>query len=403
MKVLRAFRTEIDPNNVERTLLLKHAGAARWAYNWGLNRKIEAYKVTGKSPSAIDLHRELNRLKKIPVDQGGVPWMYEISKSAPQEALRSLDVAFKNFFRRCKKGDAKKGFPKFKSKRRRIGGFHLTGSIHVFGDRIRLPRIGTVRLKERGYLPLGNPTSVSVTETAGHWFVSVASETSPTITATSQDIVGIDVGITHLATLSTGEVFENPRALRSVECLMRIRSKALSRKVRGSNNRRKAVQCVARLHYRISCMRKDSLHKASTSITKRFGTIVVESLNVKGMMRNRRLSKALSDAAISEFLRQVKYKVSWCGDTLIEAPPFFPSSKTCSDCGHVLDELPLSIRTWTCPSCGRAHDRDVNAAVNLVKLAGSSSVSACCPRSTGRRDPAKLLVGQEPNAACPSG
>jgi putative transposase len=403
MKVLRAFKTEIDPNNIQRTLLLKHAGAARYAYNWGLSRKIETYKATGKSPSAIDLHRELNRLKRESADQGGVPWMYEVSKWAPQEALRSLDVAFRNFFRRCKNGDAKKGFPRFKSRKRGVGGFRLMGPIHVSEDRIQLPRIGTVRLKERGYLPSGDSTSVSITETAGRWFVSVTSEKTPSAVAPSQGVVGIDVGIAHLATLSTGEVFENPRALRSVECLMRVRSKALSRKVNGSSNRRKAVHRIARLHYRILCIRKDAAHKASTSITKRFGTIVVESLNVKGMMRNRRLSKALSDAAIGEFLRQIKYKAAWCGDTLIEAPPFFPSSKTCSGCGHILDGLSLSTRKWTCPLCGRVHDRDVNAAVNLAKLAGSSPASACCPGSTDRRCPVKLSVGQEPNATYPPG
>src|SRR5471030_353236 len=170
---LRAYKTQLDPNNVLRTQLLQHAGAKRWAYNWGLRRKIEEYEKTGKSPSATALHRELNRLKKAPPTQGGVPWMYEVSKCAPQEALRDLDLAFVNFFRRVKEG-GKPGFPRFKSKKRGIGGFRLTGTLKVFERHIQLPRLGRIRLKERGYLPFDEPTvhilSATVTESSGRWF-----------------------------------------------------------------------------------------------------------------------------------------------------------------------------------------------------------------------------------------
>ncbi len=154
MKILRAYKTELDPNNEQKTALLRHAGAARWAFNFGLRRKMESYKVTGKSPAAIDLHRELNVLKKKSIEDGGVPWMYEVSKCAPQEALRNLDRAYANFFRRCKQGAKRKGFPKFKSRKRGIGSFTLTGAIRIAESLVQLPRLGDLRLKEHGYLPV---------------------------------------------------------------------------------------------------------------------------------------------------------------------------------------------------------------------------------------------------------
>lgn len=163
MRISRAYKVELDPNDVQKTALLRHAGAARWAYNWGLRRKIDTYKATGKSPSAIDLHKELNVLKRTDKAFGGVPWMYEVSKCAAQEALRDLDRAYSNFFRRCKEKKAgPKGFPKFKSKHRGIGNFHLTGALRASEDHVQLPRIGSVRLKESGYLPTPDQTEIRI-------------------------------------------------------------------------------------------------------------------------------------------------------------------------------------------------------------------------------------------------
>jgi putative transposase len=227
---VKAFKTELDPNNVQRTMLLKHAGAARWAYNWGLQRKIEAYKATGKSPSAIELHRELTKLKKVPQEAGGVPWMYEVSKAAPQEALRNLDRAFKQFFRRCKAGAKRKGFPRFKSRKRGIGSFSFYGTIRVFDNTIQLPRLGKIRLKEHGYLPTETKIiSATVSERAGHWFVAVSVKGDPTREHGSGTI-GIDVGIKNLAVLSDGTAYENPRALKNAEGRVRLLQKAISRK-----------------------------------------------------------------------------------------------------------------------------------------------------------------------------
>ena len=218
MKILRAYKTELDLNNLQVTACKKHAGAARWAYNWGLACKKQAYKAGERVPSAIGLHRELNVLKK-----NEIPWMYEVSKCAPQEALRNLDKAYANFFRRARlkkqgKHNDKVGFPKFKSRKRGYGSFRLTGTIRVYEDSVQLPRLGMLRLKERGYLPAENETvhilSATVSERAGRWFVSLqVEEEVPDPKANDKPLVGVDLGINALAAVSDGMVIENPRAL----------------------------------------------------------------------------------------------------------------------------------------------------------------------------------------------
>jgi len=400
--IQRAYKTELDPNNVQRTSLFQHAGAARRAYNWGLGRKIEAHKAGEKSPSAISLHRELNALKKVPKDDGGMPWMYEVSKCAPQEALRNLDKAFDGFFRRCKTKAKRKGFPRFKSRRKGIGSFTLTGAIHVSETHVQLPRLGHLRLKEHGYVPIGAKiTRATVSERAGRWFVSLALEEENERTV-GTEILGVDVGIKSLAVLSDGTVFENPRALKAATQRLRRLQKGVSRKRKGSRNRRKAKHRLARQHYRVSCVRRDATHKATTAIAKRCAVVGIESLNVSGMMKNHCLAGALSDAGMSEFLRCLKYKVAWHGGEVVEADRWFPSSKMCSVCGEVRHNLTLRDRVFHCVSCGHIQDRDENAACNLRNMAVSSAVSACGEESSGlvHLDPVKLSsVKQEPNAS----
>lgn len=397
MIILRAYKTELDPNNIKRTLLLKHAGARRWAYNWGLRRKIEEYEKAGKSPNAKALHKEINRLKKTEV-----PWMYEVSKCAPQEALRDLDEAYDHFFRRVKEG-GKPGFPRFKSKKHGVGGFRLTGTIKVLERHIQLPRLGRIRLKERGYLPFDNPKirilSATVTERAGRWFVSLQVEEEVETKEPIQEIGGADVGINALATLSDGKRFDNPRTLARAERKLKHLQRSVSRKKKGSENRRKANRRLAQAHARVARIRENTLHVISSAIAKRFGVVGMEDLNVDGMCRNRCLSKALHDAAIAELARQVEYKIGWNGGLVILAERFFPSSKMCSRCHVVKAELPLSERTFQCDECGLVLDRDENAARNLkaVAASGTETLNACGgdvrPR-VGRQTPAK----QEPNA-----
>ncbi len=377
MRRIRGYKTELDLNNHQITLCKKHAGAARWAYNWGLKRKQEVYQQTGRSISAMELHRELNKLK-----QTEVPWMYDVSKAAPQEALRDLDKAFKRFFQRVQlkkegKLKGKVGYPRFKSKKRGgLGSFRLTGSIHVFEKAIQLPRLGLLRLKEHGYLPtqVVKILSATVSEKAGRWYVSVqVEEHQPDPSPAKGPVVGIDVGLSRLACLSDGTSFENARALKKGLKKLRRASRAHSRKQKGSANRKKAAQKLAKVHARIGNIRRDVLHKATTTIvakTKPDGErpccFALEDLNVSGMLKNRRLARAVADVGWSEFRRQLTYKAGFAGSTTSLINRWAPSSKTCSCCGWVNEHLMLADRVFVCLDCGYLADRDYNAAKNLA-------------------------------------
>jgi putative transposase len=381
VKVLRAYKTELDVNNVQRTALRRHAGAARWTYNWGLCRKKEAREAGKKAPTAIDLHRELNALKETELQ-----WLYEVSKCVPQESLRNLDRAFQNFFRRRENGAKKKGYPKFKSRKRGIGSFSLTGSIHVTETTVQLPRLGMLRLKEAGYLPVQGVKILraTVSERAGRWFVSLqVEEKHSDLKPKDGGALGIDVGVRQLAVLSDGTLFENPKALYAAERRLRHAQRTVARRRNGSANRRKAVKRVARLHYRVCCIRNNAIHKATSAvIAKQPSAIGIESLNLAGMVRNHRLARAVSDASLAELHRQLEYKARWAGIEVGKADRWFPSSKTCSACGAVKEDLFLGERTYRCDACGLALDRDVNAAINLRSMAlrsmaASSAATAC--------------------------
>jgi putative transposase len=352
VQVKKAFKYELDLNNEQRTACLKHAGAARWAFNFGLRRKKEAYAAGEKTPTAVDLHRELNALK-----QSEIPWMYEVSKCAPQEALRNLDRAFINFF------EKRSRFPKFKNRKRGIGSFRLTGSIRISGKTIQLPRLGLLRLKEESAV-VGKILSATVSEKAGHWFVSVQIETSIAVPDNQGPAVGVDLGVKVLATLSDGQVFENPKSYRRKLNVLKRAQRTVARRQEGSKRRERAKRRVARLHYRIANIRSDAIHKMTTFIAKHSSVVGIEDLNVIGMVKNHRLAGAVSDAAFGEVRRQLEYKCQWYGSELVVHDRFMPSSKTCSRCGEVKDSLSLSERIFRC-DCGHEMDRDLNAAMNL--------------------------------------
>jgi putative transposase len=370
MNISRGFKTELDLNNKQRTACVCHAGVARFSYNWGLERKIAAYQAGEKTPSAIDLHRELNCLKKTELS-----WMYDVSKCAPQEALRDLDRAFQHFFRRVKEKKAGKsikvGFPHFKSRKKGLGSFRLTGAIRIFEGHIQLPRLGVLRLKERGYLPTGDVhiLSATVSEKAGRWFVSVQVEMEiPDPEAQEKPAAGVDLGIQRMAQVSDGTCFENPRALKKSLTRLKRLQRRVSRRKQGSANRQKAVQQLARAHYRVANIRKDSLHQATTWLARSKSAIVLENLHVNGMLKNHHLAQAIADVGLYEFRRQLQYKGQWYGCEVFLADRFFPSSKQCSRCGTIKDSLGLGQRTYHCEKCGLVIDRDWNAAINLEQL-----------------------------------
>jgi putative transposase len=402
--VQRAYKTELNLNDRQVTTCRQYAGAARWAYNWGLQVKQERYKATKKSPTAIDLHRELNALKKTQV-----PWMYQVSKCAPQEALWNLNAAFKNFFRRCalkkqEKWKGKLGYPQFKTKKKGLGSFRLTGRIVVSEKAIVLPRLGRLRLKEPDYLPTNGVQilSATVSEQAGHWYVSLQVEEKQVVPENTGPVVGIDLGIRSLATLSDGTVIANPRHLkRRLKKLKRLQ-RVVSRRKKGGKNRKKAVKKLARLHRQIKHQRSNTLHQVTTRLAKTKSVLVIEDLNVRGMLKNHRLAQAIGDVGFSEFKRQLLYKAIWYGSRVLLADRWEPSSKRCSGCGWLDEELTLADRTFHCEQCGLVLDRDLNAAINLVKLAGSSSDSqnACGATGAGAKHTPRVKLAaqkQEPN------
>jgi putative transposase len=376
MLVTRAYKTELDLTNRQVTACRQHAGAARWAYNWGLKRKQEAYAQTGKSPSAVELHRDLNALK-----QTAVPWMYAVSKCAPQEVLRNLDTAFTNFYRRCAlKRDSKLtgtvGYPRFKSKKRGLGSFRLTGTIIVFAGSIQLPRLGRLRLKERDYLPTTSSSDVhiltaTVSEHAGHWYVSVQVEQEQVVPVNTGPVVGMDLGIKTLATFSDGTVIANPKALQWRMRKIKRLSRAVTRKQLGSKNRAKAARALGQLYRVVANQRANTLHQLTTRLAKTKSVIVIEDLHVAGMLKNHHLAQAIGDVGFAEFRRQLTYKAAWYGSRVVVASRWEPSSKTCSNCGWVHPTLTLAERVFRCqqPGCGLTLDRDLNAAINLAKLA----------------------------------
>jgi putative transposase len=280
-----------------------------------------------------------------------------MSKCAPQEALRNLDSAFAHFFRRAQlkaqgKHQGKVGYPMFKSKKRGLGSFRLTGSIVVFPCAIQLPRLGTLHLKERGYLPThAKILSATVSEHAGHWCVSVLVEQEQQVPANSGPVVGVDLGIKTLATCSDGTVFPNPKPLkRRIKTIKRLQ-RAVSRKQKGSQNRKKAARKLGKQHRKVAHQRANTLHQITTRLTKTKSVVVIEDLHVVGMLKNHRLAQAIADVGFAEFRRQLVYKAAWYGCRVVVAGQWESSSKTCSGCGWVDADLPSATASFT---AGRA-------------------------------------------------
>ena len=363
-KIPKGFKVELNPNNRQVTLFKMNCGASRWAFNWALAKKKEAFEKKEKIPNNIELHRELNKLKGTEV----LPWGFEVSKCSFQNGLINCDIAFKNFFARCKKKvKGKKGFPKFKSKKNEKQSFKLDGSIYISDkNHIKLPRIGEVKLKESDYIPLdAEIKSVTVSSKAGKWFVSCLIEDMvKAAPAPINEAVGVDLGIKVLATCSDGTIFENPKALKKNLKKLKRKQRQLSKKKKGSKNREKAKKKLAKLHNKISNIRKDALHKATSSIVQKNNVIVLEDLSASKMMKNHKFAQSIGDASFYEFRRQVEYKAKWNGQTVIIANRFYPSSKLDHKSGKVNNSLTLADRTIIHDD-GTTTDRDLNAAINL--------------------------------------
>lgn len=362
MLVQKAHKLQLLPNNQQETQFISWCGVARWVYNWGLEHKVKAYQETGKSLGAYTLSKKITIIK-----HSTHPWLCDAPKSIPRMALQQLDTAYINFFRRCRDGDKKKGFPRFKSKRRSRKAFHLEpDTIRTEGKRIRLPKMGWVRMTKP--FRFGDSKligTVAISKHAGKWYVSLPVEVEVPEPVENQSSIGIDLGVRTLAILSDGKKFENPKAFRHYKQLLTRAQRQLARKQKGSNRWKQAKLRVQRLQKRIADIRADATHKATCYIADNYGFVAMEDLNVSGMVRNHCLAGAISDANFSEFRRQIGYKVRWVGGTVAMIDRWFPSSQLCSNCGYINSKLKLSNRTWAC-TCSAVHDRDQNAAKNIL-------------------------------------
>lgn len=365
-KTKRAYRYRFYPTDEQKIILAQTFGCARFVYNWGLTLRSTAYKEHGEKLTYYDLAPMLPALKK------QHPWLSEVSSVPLQMSLRHLDRAFINFF----EGRAK--YPTFKKKQNAQSATYASNAFTWDGNALTLAKMNAaLDVHWHRHLPQDSrPSSVTVTkDCANRYFVSILMEEEITPLPVVNSMVGLDLGITSMVALSTGESVGNPRSFARDEKRLAKAQRRHAKKKKGSKNRNKARVKVARVHARITDRRKDYQHKLSTRIVHENQVMCVESLAVKNMVKNHCLAKAISDVGWSEFVRQLEYKAVWYGRTLVKIDQWYPSSKTCSNCKYVLDSLPLDRREWVCPECGVVHDRDTNAARNI--LAEGLSVKAC--------------------------
>jgi putative transposase len=360
--MMKAFKFRLYPTDDQSNRLKQHIGSCRFVYNWALDQKVKTYEQTGKSISRFDLN------KLIPVLKKQNPWLGEVNSQSLQGMTKQVESAFTRFFRE------KNGFPKFKSKKNTIQSFPVPQHFNVDFENctVKLPKIGEIKAilhkKFEGELKTAT-VSLSCT---GKYYISILVEDgkeAPTKLVFSESTTtGVDVGVKNFAVLSNGEKVENPKYLRNSLQRLKVLQKRVSRKVKGSKNRDKARLHLSKIHETITNQRNDFQHKLSFRLISENQAIAMETLNVKGMIKNHCLAQAISDSSWSSFVTKLEYKAEWLGKTILRIGQFEPSSKTCSVCGYHNSKLTLKDREWICPDCKTEHDRDINAAINIKKF-----------------------------------
>ena len=376
MNVKRAYRFRFEPTPEQELILARTFGCARFAYNYMLRLRTDAWMQRQERVGYHETSAALTALKKTPEHA----WLNEVSSVPVQQALRHLQTAFTNFFAKRAR------YPQFKRKDGPQSAEYTTSAFKWDGKSLKLAKMDEpLAIRWSRTIPkAAKVTTVTVSlDAAGRYFVSLLCDDAVAERPAVNGKVGIDLGLTHFAILSTGEKVAAPNTFRKNEAKLAKLQRRLAKKTKGSNRRKKAKLKVARLHAKIADSRRDFLHKLSTRLINENQVIAVESLSVSNMQKNRHLSKSIGDAGWSEFLRQLEYKANWYGRELVGIDKWYPSSKRCSDCGYTMPKMPLNVRQWTCPECGSIHDRDVNAARNVLAagLAASARREAVSPVS----------------------
>jgi putative transposase len=365
-KTKRAYKYRFYPTDEQKRILAQTFGCCRFVSNWGLHTRSTAYKERGEKLSYNQLAALLPDLKK------QYPWLKEVSSVPIQQSLRHLERAFVNFF------EGRAEYPTFKKKQNAQSATYASNAFTWENEQLTLAKMTEpLALAFHREMPKGcKPSSVTISkDCANRYFVSMLVEDHIEPLPVVNKMVGLDLGIKSMVALSTGESIDNPKYYAKSEKALAKAQRRHARQKKGSKNRAKARLKVARVHARINDQRRDYQHKLSTRIIRENQVICIESLAVKNMVKNHTLAKAISDVGWGEFVRQLEYKSQWYGRTLVKIDRFFPSSKTCHACKHVVDSLTLDVREWACPECGVVHDRDTNAARNI--LAEGLSVNAC--------------------------
>jgi putative transposase len=368
MKQKKAFKYRFYPSDEQKHVLAQTFGCCRYVYNWALRERTDAYYKHGERLSYEGTAQRLVLLKK----QEETLWLHEVSSVVLQQSLRHLEKAFRNFF------EGRAEYPTFKKKRNQQAATYASNAFTWDGQNITLAKMDVpLDIVWHRLLPDGcKPSSVTVTkDEAERYFVSILGEEDIAPLEVTPKMVGLDLGLKSMVITSDGQTYGNPKFFAKEEKKLAKAQRRHAHKQKGSKNRNKARLKVARIHKKIADRRRDYQHQLSTRIIRENQVVCVESLHVKNMVKNHCLAKAISDVGWSEFVRQLEYKATWYGRTLVKIDKWYPSSKRCFDCGHILDSLPLDVRSWTCPECGVVHERDINAAKNV--LAAGLAVAAC--------------------------